>query len=75
MPAKTRPVAEIRASDRLGTLYGVPAQRPHFLPRGEDLDRLKHAMCASTHQTVGITGATAGKEGRLVGLHGMGGIG
>jgi len=72
---KTRPVAEIRASDRLGDLYGVPAQRPHFLPRGEDLDRLRQALFASTHQTVGITGATAGREGRLVGLHGMGGIG
>ena len=56
--------------DVLGALHGVPKQRPHFLPREDDLRSLRQALLGDVHKAVGLTGSM-----HKVGLHGMGGIG
>ncbi len=58
-----------------GKLFGVPAQRPHHIPRPEIRDRIRSALLAGSHDTVGLTGAGGeGAPGR-VGLFGLGGLG
>ncbi|MDF0668642.1 MAG: NB-ARC domain-containing protein [Nitrospira sp.] len=55
---------------QMGRLYGVPAQRPHFISRPEELNRLKVALLTENKTVVGISGAAS-----KFGLHGQGGIG
>ncbi|MEO1060502.1 MAG: NB-ARC domain-containing protein [Actinomycetota bacterium] len=52
----------------LAPLHGVPAQRPNFVPRLEDRERVVAALLGETF-AVGVTGASR------VGVHGQGGIG
>jgi WD40 repeat protein len=54
----------------IGELYGVPALPPHYIPRAEDLDRLRRALLEDRAGPLGITG-----EPYRLGLHGQGGIG
>ena len=56
--------------NRLGVLHGIPPQRPHFLPRPDELNRLKVALLAEDKTAVGISGVAS-----KFGLHGQGGIG
>jgi NB-ARC domain len=63
-------VAPEQALTEFGALFGVPEQRPHYLPREEDLAELRQLLLQRSFQVVGITG-----HARAVGLHGMGGIG
>ena len=58
------------AGEGLGSLHGVPPQRPHYISRPEELARLKQRLLGSTAPALGITGTT-----QSVGVHGMGGIG
>jgi WD40 repeat protein len=53
-----------------GELDGVPALPSHYLPRPDDLARLRDALLASTAGALGITGTLS-----RLGLHGQGGIG
>ena len=53
----------------LASLIGVPAQRPHYVPRPE-LERLKKSLFSNDSKALGITGSP-----HKVGLHGQGGIG
>jgi WD40 repeat protein len=71
--ARTLELAPVAATEAIGALHGVPAQRPNYLRRQEFLDQLKQAVLGEAEQAVGITGATP--QGARVGLHGMGGIG
>jgi hypothetical protein len=64
-------LAPVAPTGEVGTLHGVPGQRPNYLRRQEYLDQLKQAVLGGAEQAVGITGSTGGK----IGLHGMGGIG
>jgi hypothetical protein len=68
-----RMAAPIAATGGVAALHGVPGQRPNYLRRQEDLDRLKQAVLGATARAIGITGATP--RGDRIGLHGMGGIG
>jgi hypothetical protein len=63
-------VADLVAGEGLGSLHGVPPQRPHYISRPEELARLKQRLLGSTAPALGITGTT-----QSVGVHGMGGIG
>ncbi|MET0395446.1 MAG: NB-ARC domain-containing protein [Longimicrobiaceae bacterium] len=72
-PALQRDPVEPLGMERtgpLGRLLGIPELPPHYLPRREDLDRLKVALLQGTDSAVGITGAPS-----RLGLHGQGGIG
>jgi len=51
-------------------MINVPGLPPHFLPRPEDLGKIKDLLLAESDETVVVTGAS-----RNVGLQGMGGIG
>jgi len=55
---------------RPGKPHDVPALPPHFLPRTEDLDHLRHSLLEGAAGAMGITG-----EPYRMGLHGQGGIG
>jgi WD40 repeat protein len=59
-----------RASRPPGPLHNVPALPPHYVPRPEDLGRLRQSLLHGGSVMVGITG-----EPYRVGLHGQGGIG
>ena len=50
-------------------IINVPELPPHFLPRPDDLDKIKDLILAKADEPVVVTGASK------VGLHGMGGIG
>ncbi|WP_447600475.1 NB-ARC domain-containing protein [Nitrospira sp. Nam80] len=64
-------VTERTVTDKqIGKLHGVPPQRPHFIPRTEELNRLKGALLALSTRSFGISGAAS-----KFGLHGQGGIG
>jgi len=63
-------VADLVAGEGLGSLHGVPPQRPHYISRPEELARLKQRLFGSTVPALGITGTT-----QSVGVHGMGSIG
>ncbi len=54
----------------LGKLSNVPESPPHFLPRPEELQKLKDIVLSETNQRVVDTGRM-----RRVGVQGMGGIG
>ncbi|HEU0076889.1 MAG TPA: toll/interleukin-1 receptor domain-containing protein, partial [Longimicrobiaceae bacterium] len=66
------PVAPIIAapSGRPGALRGVPDLPPHYLPRPEDLGRLREALLGGSGSAMGITGVSY-----KLGLQGQGGIG
>lgn len=49
-------VTELVAGEGLGSLHGVPPQRPHYIPRPEELARLKQRLLGSTAPALGITG-------------------
>jgi len=63
-----------RPDGQVGAMFGVPSQRPHYLPRPE-LQRLKNILLSSISQSFGISGASSSGETVRLGLHGMGGIG
>ncbi|WP_223291760.1 NB-ARC domain-containing protein [Defluviicoccus vanus] len=67
--AATLPEAELAA------LHGVPEQKPNFVPRDDDLGRVKGILLASDGPSVGITASRPGSGEMAIGLHGMGGIG
>lgn len=69
-----RAIAPLSPSDTLGPMYGVPAQRPHFVPR-EELRSLKNALLRSDQGAVGVIGARYGQGNAPLGVQGMGGIG
>lgn len=70
--APRRPVTPIVAvpSGQPGAFHGVPELPPHYLPRPEDLDRLRDAVLGGTETAMGITGVSY-----KLGLQGQGGIG
>ncbi|MDG4604428.1 MAG: NB-ARC domain-containing protein [Defluviicoccus sp.] len=72
--ASTSPVVPVSFSGILGTMYGVPAQRPHFMPR-EELRTLKIALLRSDQGAVGVIGTPYGQGNTPLGVQGMGGIG
>jgi len=55
---------------KIGRLVNVPEPPPKFLPRGEELKRIKDQVLPEDKKTTGITGLS-----RKVGIRGMGGIG
>lgn len=67
-PAERRVAAVGSPTDRPGELFGVPEQRPHFVARDEDRQRVIDALLGEDF-AVGLTGH------RGVGVHGQGGIG
>lgn len=50
-----------------GGLHGVPNQRPHYVPRASELERLRASLLAGSQKIVGVTGSAS--------LQGWGGIG
>jgi hypothetical protein len=64
------PLAASPATGLLGELHGVPMQRPHYIVRTNDSERIKAALLAESHAAVGISGTPF-----RLGLHGRGGIG
>jgi hypothetical protein len=60
-----------RPDTPLGSLFGVPTQPPHFLPRS-DLQDLKGKLLSGAVQSVGITSASQAGPISKVGVHGRG---
>jgi hypothetical protein len=60
---------ESQESKPKAKIINVPELPPHFLPRPEDLDRIKDLILSKADEPVVVTGASK------VGLQGMGGIG
>jgi WD40 repeat protein len=58
-----------------GRLFGVPAQRPHHIPRLDVRDRLRGALLSGPGDSVGITGLHSGAASGRVGVFGQGGLG
>jgi hypothetical protein len=56
-------------------LFGVPAQRPHHIPRLDVRDRLRSTLLTGPRDAVGITGAEPEGVAGRVGLFGQGGLG
>ncbi len=56
-------------SGQPGELHGVPRLPQHYLPRREDLDRLRKTLLGGVGSAIGITAVPS------VGLQGQGGIG
>ena len=69
------PIASLSRSGALGELVGVPAQRPHHIPRLDIRDRIRRALLAGSRSAVGLTGAGANGSPRRVGVFGQGGLG
>ncbi|MEW8306673.1 MAG: TIR domain-containing protein, partial [gamma proteobacterium symbiont of Ctena orbiculata] len=57
-----------------GKLHGVPQQRPNYIPRDDDLVRIKALILDNGHQAVGITSKREVGTTRI-GVQGRGGIG
>ena len=58
-----------------GKLFGVPAQRPHHIPRLDIHDRIRRALLTGPRDSVGITGLRAEGTPGTVGVFGQGGLG
>jgi WD40 repeat protein len=69
------PLASVVVTGQPGALHGVPGQRSYHISRAEYFEPLKRAVLGTTHQAIGVTGATPAAGEARIGLHGMGGIG
>ena len=64
------PQPHSKSPKRLGQIFGLPEIEPHFIPRPQELERIKQAVLSPEGKPVGITGVPL-----RVGMHGPGGIG
>ncbi len=73
---EARPTPLLPASGPVpGKLFGVPAQRPHHIPRLDVRHRTQSALLTGSRDAVGITGAGVENTAGAVGLFGQGGLG